>query len=410
MTKLKILAGAALAAGTMLGTAQAQDSVLVGHLADYTGPTSFVGKQYAPGVTDAFKQINADGGIDGTMVELDTVDYAYKVPEAISLYKRWIGNGMVALQGWGTADTEALITFITRDEIPNISGSYSAHLTDPSGKNPNTKLPAPFNFFYGPSYSDACRALVQWASEDAKGKRIENPTFVHTGDNHPYPNAPKEACAAYAEELGMTVAPPVVVPLAPGDFKAQCLTIKDTGAQYVYMGNLGGSVVSLIKSCNTVGVEATYMGNPWAGDYQTVEAAEAQNLIFPTSTPFYGADVPGMALVKTILENGGGQVGDRPTHHYLRGVCAAYYMKEAMEWAKANGGITGKGIRDGMYQKSEWVPEGLEGVCLPSTWTPEDHRGLMTVAINSGSMTDGKAKIEEIAEIDLPRRDDWLGQ
>jgi branched-chain amino acid transport system substrate-binding protein len=410
MTKLKILAGAALAAGTMLGTAQAQDSVLVGHLADYTGPTSFVGKQYAPGVTDAFKQINADGGIDGTMVELDTVDYAYKVPEAISLYKRWIGNGMVALQGWGTADTEALITFITRDEIPNISGSYSAHLTDPSGKNPNTKLPAPFNFFYGPSYSDACRALVQWASEDAKGKGIDNPTFVHTGDNHPYPNAPKEACAAYAEELGMTVAPPVVVPLAPGDFKAQCLTIKDTGAQYVYMGNLGGSVVSLIKSCNTVGVEATYMGNPWAGDYQTVEAAEAQNLIFPTSTPFYGADVPGMALVKTILENGGGQVGDRPTHHYLRGVCAAYYMKEAMEWAKANGGITGKGIRDGMYQKSEWVPEGLEGVCLPSTWTPEDHRGLMTVAINSGSMTDGKAEIEEIAEIDLPRRDDWLGQ
>ncbi|MEO9786076.1 MAG: ABC transporter substrate-binding protein [Aurantimonas coralicida] len=410
MTKLKILAGAALAAGTMLGTAHAQDSVLVGHLADYTGPTSFVGKQYAPGVTDAFKQINADGGIDGTMVELDTVDYAYKVPEAISLYKRWIGNGMVALQGWGTADTEALITFITRDEIPNISGSYSAHLTDPSGKNPNTKLPAPFNFFYGPSYSDACRALVQWASEDAKGKGIDNPTFVHTGDNHPYPNAPKEACAAYAEELGMTVAPPVVVPLAPGDFKAQCLTIKDTGAQYVYMGNLGGSVVSLIKSCNTVGVEATYMGNPWAGDYQTVEAAEAQNLIFPTSTPFYGADVPGMALVKTILENGGGQVGDRPTHHYLRGVCAAYYMKEAMEWAKANGGITGKGIRDGMYQKSEWVPEGLEGVCLPSTWTPEDHRGLMTVAINSGSMTDGKAEIEEIAEIDLPRRDDWLGQ
>jgi len=410
MTKLKILAGAALAAGTMLGTAQAQDSVLVGHLADYTGPTSFVGKQYAPGVTDAFKQINADGGIDGTMVELDTVDYAYKVPEAISLYKRWIGNGMVALQGWGTADTEALITFITRDEIPNISGSYSAHLTDPSGKNPNTKLPAPFNFFYGPSYSDACRALVQWASEDAKAKGIDNPTFVHTGDNHPYPNAPKEACAAYAEELGMTVAPPVVVPLAPGDFKAQCLTIKDTGAQYVYMGNLGGSVVSLIKSCNTVGVEATYMGNPWAGDYQTVEAAEAQNLIFPTSTPFYGADVPGMALVKTILENGGGQVGDRPTHHYLRGVCAAYYMKEAMEWAKANGGITGKGIRDGMYQKSEWVPEGLGGVCLPSTWTPEDHRGLMTVAINSGSMTDGKAEIKEIAEIHLPRRDDWLGQ
>ena len=404
---------AALAATLLAATAApalAQDEVLVGHLADYTGATSFVGKQFAPGVADAFKQINADGGIDGTMVNLDTVDYAYKVPEAIALYKRWVGNGMVAMQGWGTADTEALISFVTRDEIPNVSGSYSAHLTDPTGKNPNTKLPAPYNFFYGPSYSDACRALAQWAKKDAEAKGIENPTFIHTGDNHPYPNAPKEACKAYVEELGMTYAPPVVVPLAPGDFKAQCLTIKNSGAQYVYMGNLGGSVVSLIKSCNTVGVEATYMGNPWAGDYHTVEAAEAQNLIFPSSTPFFGADVPGMELVKTIHANGGGQVGVRPTHHYIRAVCSAYYMKEAMEWAKANGGLTGKNIRDGFYQKTDWVPEGLEGVCGPVTWSPEDHRGLMEITINSGSFVDGKAEITTVDHVTLERRDDWLGQ
>ena len=50
------------------------------------------------------------------------------------------------------------------------------------------------------------------------------------------------------------------------------------------------------------------------------------------------------------------------------------------------------------------------GVCSPSTWTPEDHRGLLRVAINSGSFTDGKAVIEEIAEIDVPRREEWLGQ
>ncbi len=401
-----------VAAGTMLsGAAVSQDdSVLVGHLVDYTGATSFVGKQYGPGVSDAFKQINADGGIDGTKIDLDTVDYAYKVPEAIALFKKWVGNGMVAMQGWGTADTEALISFVAKEQIPTLSASYSGHLTDPTGKNPNTKAPAPYNFFYGPSYSDACRALVQWAAEDAKEKGIDSPTFVHTGDNHPYPNAPKEACASYAEELGFNVAPPVVVPLAPGDFKAQCLTIKDTGAEYVYLGNLGGSVVSLIKSCDTVGVEATYMGNPWAGDYQTVEAAEAKNLIFPSSTPFFGADVPGMELVKKIAENGDGQVGDRPTHHYLRGVCSAYYMKEAMDWAKANGGINGKNIRDGMYQKKDWVPAGLEGVCSPSTWTPEDHRGLLKVTINSGTFKDGKAVIEKIADIDVPRRDEWLGQ
>ncbi|MGF1623041.1 MAG: ABC transporter substrate-binding protein [Rhodomicrobiaceae bacterium] len=407
LRKLTVL-GASLALG--VGAAKAQDSVMVGHLVDYTGATAFVGKHYGPGVSDAIKYINENGGIDGTQINLDTVDYSYKIPEAIAQYKRWTTQGMVFLHGWGTGDTEALITFVANDKIPVVSASYSAHLTDPTGKNPNTKQPAPYNFFYGPSYSDACRALAQWAADDAKAKGIANPVFVHTGDNHPYPNAPKDACAAYAKELGLTVAPPVVVPLAPGDFKAQCLTIKETGAQYVYMGNLGGSVVSLLNSCATVGVEATYMGNPWAGDYLTIQAAEAKDLIFPSSTPFYGQDVPGMGLVQKIVENGQGMGDQRPTHHYIRGVCSAYYMKEAMEWAKANGGLTGENIRDGFYQKTDWVPAGLEGVCLPSTWTNEDHRGLLTVAVNRGSFENGEVTIERIAETTLPRRDDWLGQ
>ncbi|MCI4664742.1 MAG: ABC transporter substrate-binding protein [Neomegalonema sp.] len=401
---------ASLAALGVAGSAMAQDSVLVGHLVDFTGPTSFVGSHYGPGVKDAVDYINSQGGIGGTKIKLETVDYAYKVPEAVRLYSQWKSRGMVALQGWGTGDTEALISFVARDKIPVWSASYSAHLTDPTGKNPKTKKPAPFNFFYGPSYSDACRALVQWAKSDADAKGVAKPIFVHTGDNHPYPNAPKAACAEYAKELGFTVATPVVVPLAPGDFKAQCLTIKESGAQYVFVGNLGGSVVSLLKSCRTVGVEATYMGNPWAGDYLTIMAAEAKGFVFPSSTPFYEQDAPGMALVRKIAEAGQGMGDKKPTHHYIRGICAAYYMKEAMEWAKANGGLTGAKIRDGMYAKKDWVPKGLEGVCLPSTWTTTDHRGLMKVAINRGTFADGKVKIERIAETELPRRDDWLGR
>ncbi len=410
LTTFKAVLPIVLSAAVSLQAAQAEDSVLVGHLVDYTGPTAFVSTHYGPGVADAVAYINKNGGIDGTTIELDQVDYAYKVPEAIAAYKRWKSKGMIAMQGWGTGDTEALISFVAKDKIPVWSASYSAHLTDPTGANPNTKKPAPYNFFYGPSYSDACRALAQWAAADAKANNIDKAVFLHAGDNHPYPNAPKEACAEYAKELGLSVAIPVVVPMKPGDFKAQCLTIKESNADYVYMGNLGGSVTSLLKSCKTVGVKTKYLGNVWAGDHMTVASAEAESIIFPSSTPFYGQDVPGMALVKEIYAAGDKSLGERPTHHYIRGVCSAFYMKEAMQWAKANGGITGENIKKGMYNKAQWVPAGLEGVCSPSTWTDKDHRGVVTVAINNGSYVDGKAVVSNIGSATLERRADWLGR
>lgn len=408
MKPIRTAVAAALISGA--STAALADSVFVGQLIDFTGPTAFVGKFFGPGVKDAIDYINAHGGIDGTTIELEQVDYAYKAPDAIATYKRWVSrNDMVAMQGWGTADTEALISFVARDRVPVWSASYSGHLTDPTGKNPNTEKPAPYNFFYGPSYSDGCRAMVQWAAGDANEKGIENPKFLHTGDNHPYPDAPKQACADYAAELGFEVLPPVVVPMAPGDLKAQCLSIKETGAHYAFVGNLGGSVVSLLASCRTVGTEVTYMANIWGGDYKTIEAANAQNYIFPSASPFWGADVPGMDLVEKIYEAGTMDKSEKPTHHYIRAICSAYYMAEAMKWAKANGGITGENIKQGAYAKTDWVPEGLEGVCQPSTWTPEDHRGTTNVAINRGSAVDGKAQIEQIAVVELPRRDDWIG-
>lgn len=403
-----------IAAAAMLSLpAQAEDAVFVGHLADMSGPTAFVGKQYADGVRDAMAYINANGGISGTRLEFETIDYAYKVPQAIASYKKWVSRkDMVAMQGWGTADTEALISFAAKDKVPVFSASYSAHLTDPKGLNPKTQKPAPYNFFYGASYSDTCRGLVQWAAEDWKAKGGQGkPKFTHIGANHPYPNAPKAACAAYAEELGFEVMPPVVISMKPGDFKAQCLSLKSSGTHYGYIGNLGSSVLSLVKSCNTVGTEVQFMANIWGGDRQVFEAAGdgIKDYIFPTMTPFWDDPAPGMKLVKAVsaVSDPDGEL-IRP-HHYIRGVCSVYYMKEAMEWAKANGGITGDNIKAGMYARQDWVPAGLEGVCLPATWSADDHRGVSQVNIYKGNYNGGDILIEPVSQMTLERRADWLG-
>lgn len=401
----KLLAPAVI--GALVSGASAADKVFVGQLMDLTGPTAFVGTSYGSGVRDALEHIIRQGGPVGELLEYESVDYSYKIPQAIAQYKKWSSRDIVALQGWGTGDTEALIEFVARDQVPTYSASYSGHLTDPTGLNPKTKKPAPYNFFYGPSYSDGCRALVQWAKEewDASGASGK-PRIVHVGDNHPYPEAPRQACTEYAAELGFEIVPHVVVSMKPGDFKAQCLTVKESGADFAFMANLGPSVVSLLQSCATVGVETQFIANIWAGDKKTLEdAGDGARYNFVAATPFWDDDVPGMRLVREIA----GDDGFR-RHHYLRGVCSVFYMKEAMEIAlREDGEITGAGIKRAMYRNKDWVPQGLEGVCLPSTWQETDHRGTMTVNVYRGVNRGGEVTISKVGSTTLPRREDWLG-
>ncbi len=127
------------------------------------------------------------------------------MPRAIATYKKWNQAGYVAIQGWGTADTEALVKFVADDKIPYFSASYSGHLTDPTGKAPETKTPTPYNFFMAPPIPTACAAWCSGPAGLGSQGRQGKPKYVHMGDNHPYPNAPKKAGEVYAKELGFEV-------------------------------------------------------------------------------------------------------------------------------------------------------------------------------------------------------------
>ncbi|MGB9392599.1 MAG: ABC transporter substrate-binding protein, partial [Xanthobacteraceae bacterium] len=254
--------------------AQAQQ-ITLGHLADYTGATSDVGTPFGQGIADTFAWINKNGGINGKPVTVDTVDYGYQVPRAVAQYKKWSAgdNKVAAIVGWGTADTEALTGFLVQDQIPYLSASYAGALTDPTGASGKAK-PAPYNFFYGPSYSDALRGMLTWAAEDWKANgKTGQPKYVHMGANHPYPNAPKEAGETLAKELGFEVLPAIQFALTPGDYSAQCLTLKSSGANYAYLGNTAGSNISVLKACKAAGVDVQFMGNVWGMDENAAKAA-----------------------------------------------------------------------------------------------------------------------------------------
>ena len=394
------------------GSASAADAIQIGHLATFTGPTSAVGKPYGQGVADAMSYINANGGINGKQLDYETVDYSYNAPRAVATYKKWMARKKpVAIQGWGTADTEALVRFVSKDKVFFMSASYSSHLTDPTGKSKHTKAAAPFNFFYGPSYSDGCRGLVQWASEDWKAKGGSGkPKFIHMGDNHPYPNAPKAACAAYAEEIGFEVMNPIVYSLKPGDFKAQCLSLKDSGANYAYLANTSGSNISLLKSCSTVGVDTQFLSNVWGWDENAMKATGSvgNGLVWVVGASSWKDDNPGMNTMREISKVSDSDGKEARPLHYMRGVCTVMFMRDALLAADKSGEINATNMKAAMEKMVDHVPAGMDGACTPHTWTVEDHRGTMDVMVYR-SIDGDTQKMEKIYTAKLPRRDDWLG-
>jgi branched-chain amino acid transport system substrate-binding protein len=426
MTIKSLLSTASLALliGGVSATAQAQ--IAIGHLADYSGATSEVGQPYGQAVADTFAWINKNGGVGGKQLNVDTNDYGYQVPRAVALYKKWSApDGKVAaIMGWGTADTEALTGFVANDKIPYISASYAAALTDPEGLSGKAK-PSPYNFFYGPSYSDAMRALITWAAEDWKAKgKSGKPKFVHMGANHPYPNAPKAAGEAMATELGFEVLPPIVFALTPGDYSAQCLSLKSSGANYAYLGNTSGSNISVLKACKAAGVDVQFLGNVWGMDENAAKTAAdaADGVVFPLRTAVtWGGNAPGMKTVAEISKMSDASGKAYRAVHYIAGVCSALYTREALDWAAKNGGATGENVAKGFYQKKDWVPAGMEGVCNASTWTEKDHRGTLKVDLyrmkvagsTDGDLNDlmskGTIKLEKVKTVELPRKPEWLG-
>lgn len=427
--KIKHLVMGAMAAMAAALPAAAQ-RIPVGHLMDNSGATSDVGVPYGQGVADALQWVNRTrNGINGRQLDVSGFDYGYAAPRAVSQYQAWTGRQrVVAIQGWGTADTEALVRFVTRDRIPYISGSYAATLTDAAGRSGRQGVEAaPFNFFYGPSYSDALRAMLQWAAQDWRARGQQGrPKYVHMGANHPYPNSPKEAGETLARELGFDVLPAIQFALTPGDYTAQCLTLRNGGANYAYLGNTAGSNISVLRACQTAGVNVQFMGNVWGMDENAMKAAgtAANGVIFPVRTgAVWGQDVPGMRAVREIsrISDAAG-TAYRPVH-YLAGICSAMLMVEAMETAGANGGqVAAERIREGFYARQNWVPRGFEGVCNPSSFAPDDHRGTLRVGIyravvngntSAGSVAElvqaGTIKVEPVTVVELERRRDWLG-
>ncbi len=110
--------------------------VRIGGLFSVTGPASFLGEPEKKTLEMLVKEINAKGGVNGSMIELVVYDTQGDVTKAVQLATKLIKNDrVVAIIGPSTTgETLAVMPIMEKEHVPLISCAAGIKITDPAKK------------------------------------------------------------------------------------------------------------------------------------------------------------------------------------------------------------------------------------------------------------------------------------
>lgn len=373
-------------------------NIKIGGIMDTSGATSDVGKDYAIGMEEAFKYINEQGGVNGKKIKYTWFDYGYRIPEAITKYKLLKRLGVVAIMGWGTGDTEALSPTINKDQIPYVSASYSAHLTDPQKTS--------YNFFFSSDYSTNARAALtawfdkKWPQKKDYQKRKPRMACVYMFAS-PYCSAPIKAIKNQAKLLGFKIGPDQDVSLFALDTKSQIMALQQFKPDVVWHGNTVMSVAATLRDAYALGLGADWIINNWGFDENLPMLAgeAAEGAMGATPCAFFNQDSKNMdMIVQAAKKYSPGIPLKKRTIHTVQAWCDALVLWEALKRADKKGDLSGQSIKQNGFETMHNFDIGLG--TSPITYTKNDHRPATGCLIQEWK----NSKFQIVERVNLKKR------
>ncbi|MGH8900984.1 MAG: ABC transporter substrate-binding protein [Egibacteraceae bacterium] len=342
------------------------EPIIVGAIFDLSGPTSDVGVSYSEGMRDYVEWRNQNGGVEGRPIKLLWQDYQYEVPKAEQLYRQYVDAGAVAFQGHGTGDTEALRAKVTEDQIPFMSGSFAATLTNPED--------TPYNFVVGLSYSDQMRVALDHIAAQSKDEHVEVAVFHH---DSPFGASPLEDGRRYIEDNGLDIGyQAYAMPKGATDYVGELARARRQGAGYIIVQNTSKPAAVLAKNVKEQGMGVQIFCLNYCADevfvQQAGDAAEGALGVLPFAPPSQASG--DMRDLEAALRAKGRSL-EVIGLHYPQGWYTMAVMVEGIANVVRSGKqVTGPAVKEAL--------ETMGPVTTPVTtaiqFSPDSHQGMQS--------------------------------
>jgi branched-chain amino acid transport system substrate-binding protein len=355
------------------------ETIRVGAFNDLSGATADIGRDYARGIVEAVRFVNAEGGINGKPIELHQYDYGYRVPEVRAKYKYFKRVGAVAVLGWHIVDTDALAADIAKDKLPYLPASFAADLTDP-------RL-SPYHVFAGSDDSSNARAALTawfddiWPRKADYGNRRPRVQFVYMFASREIRSHIK-AVKDQAELFGFNVGPDVDISIFTTHTRRQVNALQRFQPDFVWHGNTSLSVAATLRASAASGLATDHMVHSWAFDENLIKLAgkAAEGVMGASVCAFYAEDTPLTEIVKQYGKRyHPGVPAGRRTIRTTQAWANVLALREALARADSPGGLTGEQVMKNGFETFEGVDVGLR--VSPLTYTADDHRASGQVNI-----------------------------
>lgn len=250
------------------GESSGAAGIKVGVMGPHTGDNSSYGLACLNGAQLYFKQLNADGGVNGKQIEAVVYDTKGDATEAVNAYNRLVQeDGVTGIVGSVlTGPTIAVAQASVADNMPCVTPSATAADV----------------VTYGSNYFRACvtdpeqgRVMAHFASE--QGYKNVATLYLSGSD---YSEGVNAAFCEEAEALGITITTQQSYAEGDVDFKAQLTNIIATSPDAILVPNYYQDDGMIVNQARGQGYDKVFLGvDGWSGIYGGSENyADAANL------------------------------------------------------------------------------------------------------------------------------------